>query len=57
MIYIQFALNGFYKYCDKWKLTVNISKTKVVVYSLKVAVCFTYNGFHVKIVKEFNILV
>lgn len=30
---LQFALNEFYRYCDTWKLTVNISKTKIVVFS------------------------
>lgn len=30
---LQFALNEFYRYCDTWKLTVNICKTKIVVFS------------------------
>lgn len=29
---LQFALNELYKYCDIWKLTVNISKTKIVLF-------------------------
>ena len=30
---LQIALDKLYIYCDKWKLTVNTSKTKVVVFS------------------------
>ena len=30
---MQSALNIFQSYCDKWKLTVNINKTKVLVLS------------------------
>ena len=29
---LQLSLNVFGKYCDDWKLTVNISKTKVMVF-------------------------
>ena len=29
---LQNALNMFEKYCELWKLTVNISKTKIVVF-------------------------
>ena len=30
---LQKALNAVYDYCNNWKLTVNISKTKVVIFS------------------------
>jgi hypothetical protein len=30
---LQYALNGLYNYCREWNLTVNLSKTKVVVFS------------------------
>ena len=30
---LQRALNATYSYCDRWKLTVNTNKTKVVVFS------------------------
>ena len=29
---LQEGLNNLYKYCIKWGLTVNVSKTKVVVF-------------------------
>lgn len=55
---LQFALNEFYRYCDTWKLTVNISKTKIVVFSKgrQPKYAFTYNGLPIEIVKEFNYL-
>ena len=30
---LQYALNTFENYCKKWKLTVNISKKKIVIFS------------------------
>ena len=33
---LQKALDALGKYCDLWDLTVNTSKTKVVVYSIEV---------------------
>ena len=30
---LQMALNGLQEYCIKWKLKVNISKTKIVIFS------------------------
>ena len=30
---LQHALNEFYTYCNQWKLTVNVDKTKVMVFS------------------------
>ena len=30
---LQKALNAVYDYCNNWKLTVNISKTKVIIFS------------------------
>ena len=30
---LQHALNEFHTYCKRWKLTVNIEKTKVIVFS------------------------
>ena len=32
---LQFALNKFENYCDKWRLTVNTSKTKVMIFSIR----------------------
>ena len=31
--YLQFALDKFENFCDKWRLTVNTSKTKVIIFS------------------------
>lgn len=54
----MFFLDEFCKYCEQWKLTVNISKTKIVIFSKgrQPRNVFTYNGFPVEIVKEFNYL-
>ena len=30
---LQYALDKFENYCDKWRLTVNTSKTKVIIFS------------------------
>ena len=30
---LQFALNVYKDYCKQWKLTVNINKSKVVIFS------------------------
>ena len=30
---LQHAYNEFYTYCNQWKLTVNVEKTKVMVFS------------------------
>lgn len=43
-------------HCDTWKLTVNICKTKIVVFSKgrQPKYVFSYNGLPIEIVKEFN---
>lgn len=56
----QSSLDLLLDYCNKWKLTVNISKTKVMVFP-KGAVpprnmVFYYNGVVLEIVKEFKYL-
>ena len=30
---LQFVLNVFEKFCEKWKLQVNITKTKILIFS------------------------
>ena len=30
---LQFLLNVFEKYCEEWKLPVNITKTKILIFS------------------------
>ena len=42
---LQKSLNILENYCDKWKLNVNLSKTKVVVFIYKkqiVEICESY---------------
>ena len=49
----------FYEYCQYWKLTVNIEKTKVLVFSkgrLTHNLLFRYNGKELDIVTEFSYL-
>ena len=44
---MQSALNIFQSYCDKWKLTVKVNKTRVLVFSKKKCqqnFDFTLNG-------------
>jgi hypothetical protein len=46
---LQAALNTMYLYCKSWKLEVNASKTKIVIFkkrisSLDVNPVFTFNG-------------
>lgn len=55
---LQFALDEFYRYSDTWKLTVNICKTKIVVFSKgrQPKYVFSYNGLPIEIVQEFNYL-
>ena len=52
-------LNIFEKYCDKWKLTVNISKTEVLIFfkgrnlnNQK----FYFKGTELEVVKEYKYL-
>ena len=32
---LQAAINGMEKYCEKWKLKVNVSKTKIIIFDSK----------------------
>lgn len=56
---LQNSLNIFEKYCLKWKLTVNVSKTKILLvgtrkknYNIK----FLFNGQELEIVNEYKYL-
>ena len=43
---LQHSLNSLHDYCTKWKLDININKTKVVIFSkakIQNASCFTFN--------------
>ena len=52
-------MTQFETYCQKWKLTVNVDKTKVVIFQKGGRFPndnFTFNGKELEIVKEFNYL-
>ena len=56
---LQHALNVFEEYCTKWKLTVNISKTKIVIFSRgrKCNTChFKFQNEYIEIVDEYKYL-
>ena len=57
---LQLSLNNLESYCNKWDLTVNIDKTKIVVFkkggSLSRQEKWTYAGETVEIVNSFNYL-
>ena len=53
---LQAALNAMFLYCKTWKLQVNASKTKVVVFSkkrLNNLPLFRYDGENLSVVDEF----
>lgn len=55
---LQKSLDSLYKYCDKWKLKVNTSKTKVMIFRksgrYSENIKFYYNGAELDIVPSFN---
>ena len=57
---LQLSLNNLESYCNKWDLTVNIDKTKIVVFkkggSLSRQEKWTYAGETVEIVNSINYL-
>ena len=57
---LQEQLNRLKLYCDKWKLKINVEKTKVMVFRkggrLPNNVSFTYDGQVLDIVKRFTYL-
>ena len=56
---LQRSLNQFENYCKKWNLTINISKTKVMICSKGGRLPeehFTLNGEELELVGEFNYL-
>ena len=56
---LQTQLDNFHEYCIKWKLKVNIQKTKIVVFGsgrLPQNLCFIYDNSEIEIVKQFNYL-
>lgn len=56
---LQKALHALDNYCDKWKLQVNVSKTKVVIFNSRVIpknTVFYIGNQTLEIVKEFKYL-
>ena len=57
---LQDGLNILYDYCQRWKLTVNTEKTKVLIFRksgrLRRNTTFTFNGKNIEIVSKFNYL-
>ena len=56
---LQHMLNLFEQYCDQWKLTVNISKTKILIFSSgrhAQNLHFLFKGKEVEIVPEYKYL-
>ena len=57
---LQSLLETLQSYCIRWKLTVNTSKTKIVIFSkggrLPRDLRFIYNGEEIEIVKQFSYL-
>ena len=56
---LQNLIDSFKLYCDKWKLTVNVSKTKVVAFKkgrLPANLNFAYGDSAIELVDCFNYL-
>ena len=56
---MQSVLNIFQSYCDKWKLTVNVNKTKVLVFSKRKCqknFNFTLNGEKLDVIDSYTYL-
>ena len=55
---LQNLLNSLQLYCNKWKLSVNIDKTKIVIFRrgnrLQQNLHWQYDGNDVEIVNKFN---
>ena len=55
---LQYALNVFEDYCNEWRLTVNIQKTKAVIFNKGRTIKkyqFTYQNKVIEIVDEHSI--
>lgn len=56
---LQCQLHCFQMYCEKWKLQVNVEKTKIIIFGKgrQISnVSFLFNGNEIEIVKEFKYL-
>ena len=52
---LQKALDILENYCIRWKLTVNVIKTKIVIFR-KGGIKFTYKGLEIEIVNKYSYL-
>lgn len=59
-IELQNSINILETYCQRWRLTVNTTKTKVLIFRkggrLPSNLKFTYNGVEIEIVRKFSYL-
>ena len=57
---LQHGLNILENYCNRWKLTVNTNKTKILVFrkggQLPIGLKFTYQGSEIQIVNKLSYL-
>ena len=57
---LQLSLNKLQSYCETWNLTVNVDKTKIIVFRkdglLSQRKRWFYNGAEIEIVNQFNYL-
>ena len=56
---LQLAIDAMYNYCLEWDLQINVSKTKVVVFSkgkIRNLPTFTYNGQKIDVIFDFQYL-
>ena len=55
---LQFALNIYCSYCETWKLHINYTKTKIIIFSKGEAIryVFTMNSNDIEIVNEYKYL-
>ena len=57
---LQNGLDILYDYCLRWKLTINVNNTKVMIFRkeglLPLNLAFTYNGIPLEIVSQFKYL-
>ena len=56
---LQSSLNALHSYCKQWDLTVNLDKTKIIIFSKgrkKAPRTFTYGGEEVKVVDDYTYL-
>lgn len=55
---LQHSLDSFKSYCEAWKLTVNISKTKIVIFAngRRRAYSFHFGTDNIEIINEYKYL-